>query len=489
MKRSLGAAKAYLKGSIRRRTDALLPRREIRDYQRWITERQTSRKVIYTREPSPGLFSILTPVWNGSPIKYLRELARSISVQNANGASEWVVLDNGCSNTKLLEYLRELRSQPGVKLVQAEANLGITRGLRRCLEEASGQYVMPVDGDDLLYPDALRISASVINKTGFPPLLYTDEDKVIGSRVYQPYFKPDWDPVLLLNSAYIAHLGVIDRAKALALGAYSDPATEGSPDWDLFVRFLRAGHLAVHIPEIVYSWRVHVSSTADDPATKPYILSSQRCVLQGFLNAHPKGKLFDIEKSPLLGDAHWHFRRKEEQPKPFAKISGGDLDQCRQKARSVLEQDGFVYFMGGDVQVDNPSWQWEALGITELHPDTVMVGGLIRNSQGQIVEAGLQFDPDGVCTNPNYGKPANDPGYFGQTWKQRSVGAVSTRFSAVKARFLIELLRQSQADASLARLGTFAGAYAAETGRRIVYTPFLSALSNVDWDQPVSGSN
>ena len=40
-----------------------------------------------------------------SPIHYLRELAESISQQNKEGACEWVVLDNGCSNKKLLGYL------------------------------------------------------------------------------------------------------------------------------------------------------------------------------------------------------------------------------------------------------------------------------------------------------------------------------------------------------------------------------------------------
>ncbi len=477
MERSLRSAKAYLKGSIRRRTDALLPSRDIRQYRKWIAERQMLRREIYRREPHPGLFSILTPVWNGSPVRYLRELARSISAQNRNGACEWVVLDNGCSNAKLLEYLEELDSLPWVRLFRAETNLGITRGLRRCLEEASGRYVLPVDADDLLYPDALRIVASFVEKTGSPPLLYTDEDKVIGARVYQPYFKPDWDPVLLLNSAYIAHLGVIDREKALALGAYSDPATEGSPDWDLFVRFLIAGHSAVHIPEIVYSWRVHAHSTADDVAIKPYILTSQRNVLQRFLDAHSKGKLFELEESPLLGAAHWHFRRKEEQPSPFVRFSGDDVGGCIEAARSVAEQDGFVYFIGPNVKIDDLGWQWEALGITELHPDTVMVGGLIRNRQSQVMEAGLEFDSVGVCVNPNRGKPANDPGYFGQIWKQRSVSSVSTQFAILKARYLIELLTHLPQSTSLESLGACAGAFAAKTGRRVVYTPFLSAVS------------
>lgn len=481
------ATKAYVKRTIRRRADELLPSREIREYGSWIRQRQINRSTVYTRAPDPGLFSILTPVWNGSPVRYLRELAQSIATQNSSGVSEWVVLDNGCSDGKVISYLQELRAQPGVMLIRSDENLGITRGLRRCLEEASGRYVLPVDADDLLYPDALQVIATAVSEAGQPPLLYTDEDKVIGLRRYQPYFKPDWDPVLLLNSAYIAHLGVIDRETALELGAYNDAAMEGSPDWDLFVRFLTAGYQAVHVPEVVYSWRVHASSTADDAASKPYIASSQRAVLDRYLHAHPKGKLFEVEESPLLrGGAHWHFLRKKTDGRPYLTLVPRDLKQCRETAQSLAEQDGLLCLLGEGLQIDSVDWAWEAMGIMDLHPETAMVGARLRDSRGRILEAGFEFIRDGACVNPNRGKADMDPGYFGQIWKQRSVDAVSTRFAVIKARFLLELLTQLPAEASLEFLGAWAGLYAHEMRQRIVYSPFLSGTTELEWDQLVS---
>ena len=488
-------AARYVKGLLRRQMDARLPSREVRAYEAWIKERQTARGSVYTEAPAAGLFSILTPVWDGSPIRYLRRLAQSIAGQNAAGECEWVVLDNGCSNEALAAYLRELSTLPWVNLQRVDRNVGITRGLRTCLEHAHGRYVLPVDGDDLLYPDALRVVALAVVNAGYPPLLYTDEDKVIGRRHYQPYLKPDWDPVLLLNSAYTAHLGVIDREKALQLGAYDDERAEGSPDWDLFVKFLIAGYAAVHIREIVYSWRVHPSSTADDAATKPYIASSQQQVLQRFLNSQPEGTLFEVEPSPLLvGGAHWHFRRRQENAGVFETISieastyNSDPRELLGLARRVASEHGFVCFVGQDVEIELPDWQWEAVGITQLHPETVMVGGRLRNHKGVILEAGLEFGINGVCDSPNRGRAAKDPGYFGQTWKQRSVDAVSTQFAVVEASFLVELLEQLGGGTSLRFLGAWAGAYARKTGRRVVYTPFLSGISDVDWQGLVDPS-
>jgi glycosyltransferase involved in cell wall biosynthesis len=487
-----GRAKAYLKGMVRRKTGALLPNREAKEYQRWLEGRLAFRKNVYTLTPQKGLLSILTPVWNGSPIHYLRELAESISQQNKDGACEWVILDNGCSNKKLLGYLNELGALPWVKLDRAKTNLGITRGLRRCLERAKGRYVMAVDADDLLHPDALQVVASAVVKNGYPALLYTDEDKVNGSQRYQPYFKPDWDPVLLLNSAYIAHLGVVERRRALKLGAYSDEGAEGSQDWDVFVRFLIAGHKAAHSPEGVYSWRIHATSTADDPARKPYVGAAQRHVLRRFLNAQSCGGLFEVEPSALFGGAdHWHFRRKQEQIKPSMTVvlTRGHTAAVQQYAdliSAVAKEDGLLCFIGEDVTVDDPDWIWEATGIMDLHRNTIMVGGRIRDNDGRIIEAGLEFGFDGICGSPNRGKPASDPGYFGQAWKQRSVSAVSTRLAAIKARFLMDMLKELPEQATLGFLGAWTGARALKTGRRVVYSPFVSGVSDGAGEQPVS---
>lgn len=501
---------AYVKRVLKKGADALFPSRETREYQGWIAQRIAARKDEYKEAVSPGLFSILTPVWNGSPVHFLRKLAGSVAAQNESGASEWVLLDNGCSDTGLLKELGEIGRAPWVKLVRTEQNVGITGGLRACLESATGRYVLPVDADDLLYPDALRVVASAVKNHDYPPLLYTDEDKVAGSRVYQPYLKPDWDPVLLLNSAYIAHLGVIEREKAIALGAYSDAATEGSPDWDLFVRFLIAGYSAVHIPEVIYSWRAHGTSTAEDTDRKPYVDLSQKKVLQRFLDAHPLGSRFSVERNALFeGGAHWHFRRQHGAERPFRTVvlHEGEIDRASQYApealclpgradprslKSIADEmaieDGFIYFIHDGVTLENPEWQTEASGIAELHPDTAMIGGWIRDRRGLIVEAGLEFGPDGTCSSPNRGEAADDPGYFGQLWKQRSVNAVSTRMAAIKARFLLDLLRVIPVGASLEFLGAWAGAYASKTGKRIVYTPFLRAISAEDGNGGVSKS-
>jgi hypothetical protein len=380
------------------------------------------------------------------------------------------------------------------------------------LEQASGRYVLPVDADDHLFEDALRVAASFLRQECFPPLVYTDEDKLIAGRFRQPYFKPDWDPVLFANSAYIAHLNIVDREAALALGAYTDPETEGSPDWDLFVRFVTGGYLPKHLPEVLYSWRIHARSTADHCANKPCIPASQKAVLQRLLAAYPLRDKFEVRESPLsLSKADWHLnRRPSEAPRilslqlshrsgpgdPIKHASslgtpdnrsfwvpiGSDLASVSALIRQHAAACDLVHLQGEDVLVEGTGWIWEAVGLFELYPDTVMVGGAVRTSKGIITAAGRYFGFGGVCGSPHQGSLFRDPGYFGQLWKQRSVSAVCSQFSVVKPRFLLDVFDAAPSGASLPFLGVWAGAHAARTGTRVIYTPFLSAISDLDWE-------
>ena len=505
---------AYLKGFLRRQKELLFPHPETIQYRKWMRRHRQERQQRFANISEPGLLSMLTAVWNGSPVHYLKQLAESIIPQNREGHGQWVILDNGCSRPELLNYFGELRQYDWIKIHRSPTNLGIVPGLRLCLQAAGGRYILPIDADDLLYPDALRIITFFIRQAGYPALLYTDEDKIAAGGITQPYFKPDWDPVLLANSAYIAHLGVVDRRTALELDAYTDKETEGSPDWDLFIRFANTGHEAVRIPEVVYSWRVHAYSTADDAGTKPYVISSQKAAVARFLGAQAHKDRFSLQNSELLpGAAHWRFVRRQSNPKPMLCIlletapttpddyAPANSYPCLRFARlpvqaSLLElkellliagaQDSYICFLGADVSIQNPDWPWEALGLFELFPDTAMIGGRIWNEAGTITNADRHFGFGGPCGCPNRGRSDADPGYFAQMWKQRSVSAVSLQFAVTDTQYLLKVLHRIPAAASVAFGGAWIGAEALRDRRRVIYTPFLSGISNTDWEKFVT---
>ena len=161
------------------------------------------------------------------------------------------------------------------------------------------------------------------------------------------------------------------------------------------------------------------------------------------------------------------------------------LQELESLLSKTLAGEDYVCFVNEGVRIGNPDWPWEAWGLFELFPDTVMIGGSISNGAGIILEADRHFGFEGLCGCPNRGRSVSDPGYFAQMWKQRSVSAVSLQFAVANAQYLLKILRQVPAEASLSFGGPWIGAEAIRDKRRIIYTPFLSGVTKSDIEQSI----
>src|ERR1035441_1971013 len=67
-----------VQGMLRRRARAKYLIWDARRYNAWMAVHVAERKARYAAELEAGLLSIVTPVWDGTPIPYLRLLAESI---------------------------------------------------------------------------------------------------------------------------------------------------------------------------------------------------------------------------------------------------------------------------------------------------------------------------------------------------------------------------------------------------------------------------
>lgn len=466
------------------------------------------RRTQYPSEIEPNFLSVVTPVWNTEP-KHLKQLAESVLGQDARGGFEWVLLDNGSDRTDTRRLLAKIASHPLVRLTRSEKNLGIIGGTRHCLERVRTRYFVPVDHDDLLTPDAIRIIAHFLREHGYPAIAYSDEDKLDEVGIRDPYFKPDWDPVLFANSCYIAHACAIDRARALELEAYADHGAEGSQDWDAFTRFVAAGHRPLHIPEVLYTWRMHAGSTAGNIHIKPYVFESQRLVLRRLLTALGGGSEFSVEPSPFFnGTPDWRIRFAPSEKLSITTVllravaGSGDpgcptgvdhrttrLEQSDKELEALAEialectrSSRLVHLLWNGARVDCDDWPWEAAGYFKLFPDAVLIGGRIHDGR-RIRTAGCYFGFGRGCDSPDAGRSLGDPGYFAQIWKQHSASAVSIQHAVVRPAFLAEALTQLKGSGvSLPYLGPWLGALAREAGCSVVYSPFFSAATAIDID-------
>ena len=474
------------------------PKTEYESYRRACLERRR-REGGYWQEP--GLLSFVTSAYNTDPV-FLEELGVSLFQQDGGMHFEWLILDNGSSNESTRCALRELARHPKVRLMRVDQNLGIIGGMRYLLEHACGHYILPLDSDDLIEPDCVHVLTRFINANNYPPIVYTDEDKLGAGRFGSPYFKPDWDPVLFLHSCYIAHLCAIDREKALELDLYTDKRAEGCHDWDSFIRFMSAGLEPRHLPEVLYSWRIHEASTSGNIASKSYIAESHRHTLQRYLDC--SGALnIELVNSPLFSyDVDWWFRRRRVDPQSMRTIiistNGGSKSTTSEdlgfssplmlnsengiiELADLIEQTDseLIHICWQGIVPDDDEWRWDAMALLELFSDSVMVGGILHDGS-KIIGGPRIFGFGDGYDSPDRGRPVSDPGYSAIMWKAHSVSSVSCGHCVVRRDFLLyalPLVRKEEI--CLNMLGPWLGAIAAQKDKRVVFSPFMRAKAVV----------
>ncbi|MDT2638929.1 glycosyltransferase family 2 protein [Enterococcus dongliensis] len=244
-------------------------------YQQWIAENEdwdiAAIKAEINDFDYQPVISILMPVYNVEE-KWLEKCIESVQNQFYPNW-ELCMADDHSTDASVRPLLEKYAAQDArIKLVFRSENGHISRATNSALEIATGEFVALLDNDDELAPIALYEVVKCLNQNSELDLIYSDEDKIdmVGKR-FDPAFKPDWSPDLLLGTNYISHLGVYRRTIMEKIGGFR-VGYEGSQDYDLVLRFTEQTTVEriAHIPQILYYWRILPSSTAADQSTKSY---------------------------------------------------------------------------------------------------------------------------------------------------------------------------------------------------------------------------
>lgn len=508
------------------------------DYAAWLERRFEERRPVGAGAPA-GLFSILTCVYAGSPVPLFRRTAASVLAQLAS-AFEWVVVAQGELPGDLSAALVDATGDRRVRCLLKPDNDGIIRGLRTALETATGDYVLPLDGDDVLMPDALAVLAGEIERRGRPSFVYGDEDALVEGEPTAPYFRPDWDPLLNLASSYIWHPSAFDRRRALELDVFGDDRSEYCQDWDTVSRFAAAGERPVHVTEVLYHWTAHGASSTNRETPHQGSIASQRHVLERELARRGLAQAFELTPFPLERGLLelWPRRRRIDPPevsvvcvaqderaatsvlgrvarscgypaRAFVAVGSAALSPRRRRSiadaaavrpgaaapqvghvplgglpglrRAVDEHPGtWIAVVTPQALPVDADWLWEAVALAELEPSVGFVSGRLVDARG-IVHGGGELwgvgDPLGC---PDRGHRASEAGPYAMSLKPHCVSGLDARFFLARTGTLREALADLPDEASLAGLGVWLGLWAERHGVLIAYSPLVRARCHRD---------
>ena len=284
MSRVINYIKAYgVKQFFVRLQEKLKDKKNI-SYKKWRrinlinnTGLEEQRKVDFEYNP---MFSFVIPLYK-TPVNFLYELIDSIKSQTY---SNWEICfsDGSGENSPLKNILSELElGNKNIRTFYNGSQMKIAENTNAAIEISKGDYIIFMDHDDTIEPNALFECVSIINKDKDIDFIYTDEDKVNedGTKYFDPHFKPDFSINLLRSMNYICHMVVVKRELINKSGRL-DNVYDGAQDYDFVFRCVEKANKIHHIPKVLYHWRTHNDSTSFNPASKIYAFEAGKKAIE-----------------------------------------------------------------------------------------------------------------------------------------------------------------------------------------------------------------
>ena len=282
-------------------------------YQKWIIrhlpgnkELEKQRREKFDYQPK---ISIVVPLYK-TPEKYLLQLVESVKAQTYPNW-ELCLSDGSGENSPLTSFLKSLEAgDERIKVAYNEQALQISENTNAGIEIATGAYIAFADHDDELTPHALFECVKALNKDRKIRLIYSDEDKMSmdGHKFFQPHFKPDYNPDLLCTVNYICHLFVVQREILDQVGTFRKEF-DGAQDYDFIFRCVEAVDPSeiYHVTKILYHWRCHEDSTAENPESKTYAFEAGKRAIEE--HYHRTGIRAEVYQGEFLGLYRTRFLR------------------------------------------------------------------------------------------------------------------------------------------------------------------------------------
>jgi glycosyltransferase involved in cell wall biosynthesis len=203
-----------------------------------------------------GLVSVVIPCFNHGG--YIREAIAAVRAQTYSNF-EIIIVNDGSTDTATVKVLEDLSmEEPDLKIIHQD-NMGLSAARNTGIRRAEGEYILPLDADDLLEPEFLEATVAVLEREPEVGFVYTWV-KYFGA-VDGIWETPEYDPDLLLvqnicTAASLFRHEAFDRA-----GGYRTDMVYGFEDWDFWIYLMEAGWTGKCVDMPLFLYRKHQSGS------------------------------------------------------------------------------------------------------------------------------------------------------------------------------------------------------------------------------------
>jgi len=207
---------------------------------------------------STPLVSIYIPAYNA-----IETISRAIkSALNQTYKDFEIVICNDGSKDGTGEYLeKNYDNNPRITIIHQE-NGGIGSASNTCIENCKGMFILQLDSDDQLLPNALEELLKSINEKPKVSCVYGRHNKFNSenNELSEAWHYPKFTRTRMLFGMIVHHPRMFRKRDWSKVGGFSE-TLENAVDYDFFQKLSEVGEIN-HINKILYSYTIHSKSTS-----------------------------------------------------------------------------------------------------------------------------------------------------------------------------------------------------------------------------------
>ncbi|WP_053406119.1 glycosyltransferase family A protein [Persicobacter sp. CCB-QB2] len=197
------------------------------------------------------IFTVVIPVYNAAP--YIYETIHSV-IHQSNPSFEIICVDD-CSSDDSVQIIKALQRQyPGkISLLENEKNSGPAISRNRGIAKARGEFILPLDADDLIHPEYCEKALRVFS---------TQDCGVVYCQANFFNEKGEWhwnlgkfNPQRIWVSNMVFATAFFRKSDWEEIGGYNVNMDKGFEDWDLWLSFVEKGRKFYQIPDVLFYYR------------------------------------------------------------------------------------------------------------------------------------------------------------------------------------------------------------------------------------------
>lgn len=497
-----------------------------RHYQTWLqrsaSRRSSSNGARHSPESVPEIHAIVHVA--GDVENEIEALIASIDAQTSDRWRVTYVLANDVKDS-LRQALGQLADEDSRQFTFPTAHDSLIDATNEVVAASLQPWFTILRPGVILAPNAFEALASAAANNPGTVTIYTDDDHIDPATAarWNPFFKPDWSPDLLLAMSYLGPLVAISREAAIDEGGLCASAGDAAVT-DLVFRLSESGGNVIHVPEVLATsigeapavdapWHVaawteserqvrldaiarrgepghvgqglhpglwHVQYRVDDPPGVTAVIPTGgklhllRPCLEDLIHktSYPNLDMLIVDNSG--GDAVADLVAELSSPvRPIRRIT----DERKPFNYSALinaaiphTNTPLLLMLNDDITVIDPDWL-QALVEQGQRPGVGVVGARLLYPDDTIQHAGVVLGPFGGSIHVFKRLPGAEPGYFDLPNAVRNVSAVTFACALIDRQVFEKIGGLDDVNLPVAFNDTDFCLRAREAGFEVIYTP------------------